>query len=212
MKARCATTRAASEGVAVSEKYVKDPEAIARLTPHQYSVTQESATEPAFRNEFWDTRRRGSTSTSCPASRCSPRPRSSTAGADGRASRAPRAAERGRAQGPHHGMTGPRSARQTATATWATSSTTDPRTKAACATASTPRRYDSSRTTTSRLQGYGEYKVSSTTRHRKRRRHDDDQRLRRRSSPEGASGACRTSSGSVPGVVRRGSATPGVTW
>jgi peptide-methionine (R)-S-oxide reductase len=38
----------------VSEKYTKDPEAIARLTPHQYSVTQESATEPAFRNEFWD--------------------------------------------------------------------------------------------------------------------------------------------------------------
>jgi peptide-methionine (R)-S-oxide reductase len=40
--------------VAMSEKYVKDQEAIARLTPHQYSVTQESATEPAFRNEFWD--------------------------------------------------------------------------------------------------------------------------------------------------------------
>ena len=38
----------------MSEKYTKDPEAIARLTPHQYSVTQESATEPAFRNEFWD--------------------------------------------------------------------------------------------------------------------------------------------------------------
>ena len=38
----------------MSEKYVKDQEAIARLTPHQYSVTQESATEPAFRNEFWD--------------------------------------------------------------------------------------------------------------------------------------------------------------
>jgi len=46
--------RVASEGVAMSEKYVKDQEAIARLTPHQYSVTQESATEPAFRNEFWD--------------------------------------------------------------------------------------------------------------------------------------------------------------
>ncbi len=43
-----------SEGVAMSEKYVKDQEAISRLTPHQYSVTQESATEPAFRNEFWD--------------------------------------------------------------------------------------------------------------------------------------------------------------
>ncbi len=34
--------------------YTKDPEAIARLTPNQYAVTQESATEPAFRNEYWD--------------------------------------------------------------------------------------------------------------------------------------------------------------
>jgi len=42
----------------MSEKYVKDQEAISRLTPHQYSVTQESATEPAFRNEFWTTTRR----------------------------------------------------------------------------------------------------------------------------------------------------------
>lgn len=34
--------------------YGKDPKAIARLTPNQFRVTQESATEPAFRNEFWD--------------------------------------------------------------------------------------------------------------------------------------------------------------
>ncbi len=38
----------------MNKTYTKDPKAIARLTPHQYSVTQESATEPAFRNEFWD--------------------------------------------------------------------------------------------------------------------------------------------------------------
>jgi len=38
----------------VSEKYQKDPASIARLTPEQYQVTQEAATEPAFRNEFWD--------------------------------------------------------------------------------------------------------------------------------------------------------------
>ncbi|HUZ41773.1 MAG TPA: peptide-methionine (R)-S-oxide reductase MsrB [Acidimicrobiales bacterium] len=38
----------------MSKKYVKDQEAVARLTPNQYAVTQESATEPAFRNEFWD--------------------------------------------------------------------------------------------------------------------------------------------------------------
>jgi peptide-methionine (R)-S-oxide reductase len=38
----------------MTEKYEKSEEAVARLTPNQYSVTQESATEPAFRNEFWD--------------------------------------------------------------------------------------------------------------------------------------------------------------
>jgi peptide-methionine (R)-S-oxide reductase len=34
--------------------YRKDPEAIAQLTPDQYKVTQEAATEPAFNNEFWN--------------------------------------------------------------------------------------------------------------------------------------------------------------
>jgi peptide-methionine (R)-S-oxide reductase len=38
----------------MSENYHKDPEAVARLTPSQYQVTQEAATEPAFRNEYWD--------------------------------------------------------------------------------------------------------------------------------------------------------------
>jgi peptide-methionine (R)-S-oxide reductase len=36
------------------DTYRKDPEAIARLTREQYQVTQHDATEPAFRNEFWD--------------------------------------------------------------------------------------------------------------------------------------------------------------
>jgi peptide-methionine (R)-S-oxide reductase len=35
-------------------EYRKDPTAIAQLTPQQYAVTQESATEPPFRNKFWD--------------------------------------------------------------------------------------------------------------------------------------------------------------
>ena len=35
-------------------EYRKDPAAIERLTPAQFAVTQEAATEPAFRNEFWD--------------------------------------------------------------------------------------------------------------------------------------------------------------
>src|SRR6187402_2828033 len=34
--------------------YTKDPAAVAALTPEQFAVTQNDATEPAFRNEFWD--------------------------------------------------------------------------------------------------------------------------------------------------------------
>ena len=33
--------------------YRKDPDAIARLTPEQYRVTQQSGTEPPFQNAFW---------------------------------------------------------------------------------------------------------------------------------------------------------------
>ena len=43
----------------MSDNYRKDPEAISRLTPEQYRVTQKSATEPAFRNEFWDNKKPG---------------------------------------------------------------------------------------------------------------------------------------------------------
>jgi len=35
-------------------EYRKDPTAISQLTPEQLAVTQQDATEPAFRNEFWD--------------------------------------------------------------------------------------------------------------------------------------------------------------
>src|SRR6201996_5999069 len=38
----------------MSDRYRKDPEAVAKLGPRQYAVTQEAATEPAFDNEFWD--------------------------------------------------------------------------------------------------------------------------------------------------------------
>ncbi|MBN9240007.1 MAG: peptide-methionine (R)-S-oxide reductase [Micrococcales bacterium 70-64] len=35
-------------------QYTKDQTAIEKLTPEQFAVTQKDATEPAFRNEFWD--------------------------------------------------------------------------------------------------------------------------------------------------------------
>jgi len=34
--------------------YSKNPQAVSALTPEQYQVTQCSATEPAFRNQYWD--------------------------------------------------------------------------------------------------------------------------------------------------------------
>lgn len=40
-------------------KYAKDPAAIAKLTPNQFEVTQNAATEPPFRNEFWDNHQDG---------------------------------------------------------------------------------------------------------------------------------------------------------
>ncbi|ANF33088.1 peptide-methionine (R)-S-oxide reductase [Leifsonia xyli] len=38
----------------MTQDYRKSPEAVSRLTPQQYAVTQEAATEPAFRNKYWD--------------------------------------------------------------------------------------------------------------------------------------------------------------
>jgi peptide-methionine (R)-S-oxide reductase len=37
----------------------KDPEAVSRLTPEQYRVTQKNGTEPPFRNEYWDDKEPG---------------------------------------------------------------------------------------------------------------------------------------------------------
>ncbi|HVY13394.1 MAG TPA: peptide-methionine (R)-S-oxide reductase MsrB, partial [Alphaproteobacteria bacterium] len=39
--------------------YAKTDAAVKRLTPEQYRVTQEEGTEPAFRNEFWNSHREG---------------------------------------------------------------------------------------------------------------------------------------------------------
>jgi peptide-methionine (R)-S-oxide reductase len=43
----------------VTQDYRKSPEAVSRLTPQQYAVTQEAATEPAFRNKYWDNKDEG---------------------------------------------------------------------------------------------------------------------------------------------------------
>lgn len=40
-------------------EYEKTPEALARLTPEQRRVTQESGTERPFYNEFWDSKEAG---------------------------------------------------------------------------------------------------------------------------------------------------------
>lgn len=45
--------------MATTAEYRKDPTAIAQLTPQQYAVTQESDTEPAFRNRYWDNHDKG---------------------------------------------------------------------------------------------------------------------------------------------------------
>ena len=43
----------------MTQDYRKTPEAVGRLTPQQYAVTQEAATEPAFRNQFWNNHEEG---------------------------------------------------------------------------------------------------------------------------------------------------------
>jgi peptide-methionine (R)-S-oxide reductase len=50
---------AAPEEETVSHEYRKTPEALSRLTPTQYRVTQEDDTEPPFRNRYWDTHDEG---------------------------------------------------------------------------------------------------------------------------------------------------------
>jgi peptide-methionine (R)-S-oxide reductase len=43
----------------VSDDYSKNPEAVSRLTPEQYRVTQKNGTEPAFSNEYWNNKQPG---------------------------------------------------------------------------------------------------------------------------------------------------------
>jgi peptide-methionine (R)-S-oxide reductase len=43
----------------MTDRYRKDPVTVSQLNARQYAVTQESATEPAFNNEFWDQKEAG---------------------------------------------------------------------------------------------------------------------------------------------------------
>ena len=43
----------------MADTFRKDPEAISRLTPEQYRITQQCGTEPAFRNAYWDNKEPG---------------------------------------------------------------------------------------------------------------------------------------------------------
>ena len=43
----------------MTDQYRRDPDRVSRLSRRQYDVTQTGATEPAFANEFWDSKESG---------------------------------------------------------------------------------------------------------------------------------------------------------
>lgn len=78
----------------MSHDYRATADALSRLTPAQYRVTQDDGTEPPFRNEYWNHHEPGIYVDVVSASCCSRRPTSTTAARAGRASPADRARAR----------------------------------------------------------------------------------------------------------------------
>lgn len=77
------------EGRAVTRQtqYHKNPEAVSRLDPEQYRVTQQDGTERPFANAYWDNHEPGIYVDVVSGERCSHPPTSTTAAPAGRASR-----------------------------------------------------------------------------------------------------------------------------
>jgi peptide-methionine (R)-S-oxide reductase len=120
----------------VSHDYSKTSEALSRLNDQQYRVTQKDGTEPAFRNEYWDNHEDG-----LYVDVVSGQPLFSSTDKYDSGTGWPSFTKPVVADAVHtktdrsSGCPAPRSAPPGRTATSDTSSTTAPRTPAACATA-----------------------------------------------------------------------------
>lgn len=55
----CPATSFSTEGSAVVKSLTPTPDALAKLTPLQYHVTQKGGTEAPFANEYWNNKRDG---------------------------------------------------------------------------------------------------------------------------------------------------------